>query len=102
MPPGRRYFLWGAMLGFGLATPILTSAFLVLLSAQATAGLAVGALSGAVFGATRQGIALLPAVRRLDLGETMALLPRFRSTVRRLNAVVALGAGLILVLLAWH
>ena len=102
MPPGRRYLLWGAMLGCGLATPILTSAFLVLLGAQATAGLLVGALSGAVFGATRQSMVLVPALCRLDPGATTALLTQFRGTVRRLNAAVALGAGLTLVVLAWH
>ena len=41
MPPRRRYLLWGAMLGCGLATPILSSAFLVLLSAQAMAQLSL-------------------------------------------------------------
>jgi hypothetical protein len=101
-PSGRRYLLWGAMRGFGLATPILTSAFLALLSAQATAGLAVGALYVSTFGIARHGIASLPAVCRLDPGATTALLPKFRSTVRRLHALVALDTGLMLVLLAWH
>jgi hypothetical protein len=89
------------MRGFGLATPILTSAFLALLSAQATAGLAVGALYVSTFGIARHGIAS-PAVCRLDPGATTALLPKFRSTVRRLHTLVALDAGLMLVLLAWH
>lgn len=102
MPPGRRYLLWGAMLGAGVATPIFTSALLVLSIAQMTTGLALGALSGAVFGGTREGMALLPSLCRLDSSATMALLTTFRSTVRRLNAVVALAAGLVLVLLAWH
>src|SRR4051812_8063468 len=45
MSPARRYLLWGAMLGAGVATPIFTSAVLVLLGAQLTAGVALGALS---------------------------------------------------------
>lgn len=102
MPPGRRYFFWGALLGSGVATPILTSAFLVLLAAQVTGGLAIGALSGAVFGGTRQAMALLPGLWRLDPSDTLALLARFRSLVRSLNAVVTLGAGLMLVVFAWH
>jgi hypothetical protein len=102
MSPTRRYLLWGAMLGAGVATPIFTSAVLVLLSAQLTAGVALGAISGGAFGLTREGMALVPGVRRLDQGATMALLTRFRSPVRRLNAVVALGAGLLLVVLSWH
>jgi hypothetical protein len=102
MSPTRRYLLWGAMLGAAVVTPIFTSAVLVLLGAQLTAGAALGALSGAAFGLTREGMALLPGACRLDHGATMALLTKFRSPVRRLNAIVTLGAGLLLVVLSWH
>lgn len=97
MSPGRRYLFWSAVLQRSLATPVPTSAFLVLLGVQA-AGQAVGE----VFGATRQAIALLPALCRLDPGATMALLTWFRATARCLNAVVPLGAGLMLVVFRWH
>jgi hypothetical protein len=86
------------MLRSRLATPILTFAFPVLFSAQAT----VDALSGAVSRATRQAIALLPALCRLDLGAIIGVLTRFRAKVRRLSGVVASGAGPMLVVLAWH
>jgi hypothetical protein len=102
MPPRRRYFLWGLLLGCGVATPILSSAFLVLLGAQLTAGVLLGGVAGAVFGATREALALLPGLRGDDPQATMALLPRLRPTVRRLNALVALGGGLALVLAAWR
>jgi hypothetical protein len=103
MPPGRRYQLSGAMLGCGQATPILMFAFLVLLSAHAQARLAVSALSGALFAPTRQAIALLPALCRLDSGATIgAAETGFRVTVRQLTATVSLDAGLMLVVLAWH
>ena len=50
----------GAMLGSGVATPIFHTAFLVLLAAQLTGGVALGLISGALFGAARQATALLP------------------------------------------
>ena len=85
------------MLGSRLATPILTFAFPVLFSAQET----VDALTGAVSRATRQAIALLPALCRLDPGAIMALMAQFRAKVQRLSAMAS-GAGLMMVVLAWH
>ncbi len=102
MPPRRRYLLWGALLGCGLATPILSSAFLVLLSAQLTIGPWLGTVAGAVYGGTREAMALLPMLRGSDPEATMALLPRYRPTAQRLNAAAALGGGLMLVVFAWH
>lgn len=102
MAPGRRYFLWGAMLGSGVMTPILASAFWLLVGAQMTTGPVVGAASGAVFGAARQSVAVVPGLVDLDPGATMALLQRYRSATRRLNAAVALAGGFVLVMLAWH
>jgi hypothetical protein len=101
MPPCRRYVLWGALLGSGVATPILSSAVLVLLGAQLTAGVLLGAATGAVFGVTRESLALVPGLRGASPEATMGLLPRLRPATRRLNALVALGGGLALVLIAW-
>jgi hypothetical protein len=98
MPPGRRYFLWGTLLGSGWATLIPYSAYLVLAGTQLTAGVLLGALSGAVFGATRQGIALVLPLLRADHEAVMDLLPDFRAPAQRLNALVAIGGGAILVL----
>src|SRR5215211_5434274 len=73
-PPAGVYLVWGAMLGSGVATPIFHSAFLVLLAAQLTGGVALGLLSGTLFGASRQATALLPLLGRLDPVRTMGLL----------------------------
>jgi hypothetical protein len=97
-PPSRVYVAWGAMLGSGVATPIFHTVFLVLLAAQLTGGLALGLLSGALFGAARQVTALIPLLGRLDPGRTMGLLETHRSDARRLNAVLIVAGGLVLIL----
>lgn len=98
MSAPRVYVLWGALLGCGVATPILTSAFLLLVGAQLTAGPLLGFAAGAVFGAARQTMAMFPVLRRLGPEQTMDLLATLRPGVRRLNAVVVLAGGLLLVL----
>jgi hypothetical protein len=97
-PPARVYLVWGAMLGSGVATPIFHTAFLVLLAAQLTGGVALGLVSGALFGAARQATALLPLLGRLDPGRTMGLLETLRPVARRLNAALIVVGGLVLVL----
>jgi hypothetical protein len=96
--PSRVYLVWGAMLGSGVATPIFHTAFLVLLAAQLTGGVALGLISGALFGAARQATALLPLLGRLDPGRTMGLLETLRPGARILNATLIVAGGLILVL----
>ena len=98
--PSRVYLVWGAMLGSGVATPIFHTAFLVLLAAQLTGGVALGIVSGALFGAARQATALLPLLGRLDPGRTMGLLETLRPTARRLNAALIVAGGLVLVLVS--
>jgi len=85
------------MLGSGVATPIFHTAFLVLLAAQLTGGVALGVVSGAVFGAARQATALLPLLGRLDPGRTMNLLEMLRPAARRLNAALIVAGGFVLV-----
>ncbi len=97
-PPSRVYLVWGAMLGSGVATPIFHTAFLVLLAAQLTGGVALGLVSGTLFGAARQATALLPLLTRLDPGRTMGLLETLRPGARRLNAALIIAGGLVLVL----
>jgi hypothetical protein len=99
-PPARVYFVWGAMLGSGVATPIFHTAFLLLLAVQLTGGVALGLISGALFGAARQAMALLPLLGQLDPGRTMGLLETLRPVARRLNAALILAGGLILVLVS--
>ena len=101
-PVSRVYVIWGAMLGCGLATPIFHTAFLVLLAAQLTSGVALGVASGALFGAARQTTALVPLLRRLEPTRTMGLLETLRPLARRLNVALVVGGGLILVLVSWR
>jgi hypothetical protein len=97
-PPARVYLVWGAMLGSGVATPIFHSAFLVLLAAQLTGGVALGIVSGALFGVARQATALLPLLGELDPGRTMGLLETLRPAARRLNAALIVVGGLVLLM----
>jgi hypothetical protein len=97
-PPSRVYLVWGAMLGSGVATPIFHTAFLLLLAAQLTGGVAIGLVSGALFGAARQATALLPLLGQLDPGRTMGLLETLRPVARRLNAALIVAGGLVLLL----
>jgi hypothetical protein len=97
-PPSRVYLIWGAMLGSGVATPIFHTAFLLLLATQLTSGVALGLLSGALFGAARQATALLPLLAQFAPGRTMDLLESLRPAARRLNAALIVAGGLVLVL----
>lgn len=102
VPPRRRYFLWGGLLGCGVAAPIPYPAFLVLLGAALTAGVPLGALAGVIFGGIRQALALAPGLRRWTLAEIAALLPPLRGPFRRLNAAVVIIGEILLVLAAWR
>ena len=92
------YFLWGAMLGCGVATPVFHTAFVLLVGAQLTAGVALGAAAGALFGAARQTMDLLPTLHHLGPERTMLLLETLRPLARRANAALVVAAGLALLL----
>jgi hypothetical protein len=99
------YFLWGMLLGSGVATSIPYSAFLVVLVAQSTSGVALGCLSGLLFGATRGLVALLPLLSkqgRLHPEKLPTLLPALRLKVEWLNRCWILGGGLLLGITGWH
>lgn len=102
LPPGRLYALWGAMLGSGVVTLIPHSAFLVLLSAELTAGPIVGGLAGAAYGMAREAPALLQILYPDDPARTPRLLVVVRPVVRWGNALAAFGGGVLLVLLIWR
>ncbi|MGH2828958.1 MAG: hypothetical protein ACRDJM_00590, partial [Actinomycetota bacterium] len=93
---------WGAMLGCGVATLIPHSAFFLLAGTQLVAGPALGAASGAVFGAVRQATILHPTMRSSDPQTVMSVLPRLRRRVARLNTAVAFAGGVALLLAAWR
>lgn len=102
LPPYPRFLLWGLMLGSGLTTPLVSASLLVLLSVQLTTGVLFGAALGAVFGGTRQAMALLPLLRQAEPATAMRLLPRFATTARRGNLMVILAGALALVLAGWR
>lgn len=101
VPRSQLFFLWGALLGSGIATLIPYSVFVLMLGAQATVGVYLAAPSRAIFGATRQGLALVPVIRRFDPPQTTALLPKLRPHAIRLNALATLVGGAGLVATAW-
>ena len=98
------YFLWGVLLGCGIATLIPYSSLVVVLGLQLTSGVALGCASGALFGATRETMALLALLPRRDAEanpkEVMCLLPTLQATVRHLNLLWVIGGGLLLMFVA--
>ena len=90
----RTFFVWGVSLGSGVSTVITHSFFFVFLAAALAAGPLAGAASGAVFGGVRTVVGAFVLPRRATPSETIDLLPRFRSPVRRLNLASALLAAL--------
>jgi hypothetical protein len=100
MPPSRLYLLWGMLLGCGVATPILNTAFLLLLGAELTAGIALAAVAGAIYGGLREATALVPVLRRFSLERTMNLLETMRPLARGLNLAFVLVGGVVLFLVS--
>ncbi len=96
------YFPWGMLLGSGIATVIPYSAFLLVLAAQLTSGVALGSVSGAIFGSTRAMIALLPLLSRNGELYPEKLFSAFSTRVRWLNTLYILVGGLLLVVMSWH
>lgn len=103
MFPELCYFLWGAILGSGVATIIPYSAFLVLLSVQLTSGFVWGCLSGATFGFTRQLLSLLPLTQsqyRLHPEDAAMLMPELTRYVSVLNILWIIGGCLLLLIVS--
>ena len=103
MAPTPRYLLWGMLLGSGIATLIPYSALLVLLTAQTTSGILVGILAGALFGATRAIMMLLPLITKPEWAATNQLpflLPTLKANMQRLN-VVCIVVGSVLMMIRW-
>ncbi len=96
--PSRVYLAWGLMLGFGVATPVFHTAFVLLVGAQLTAGPLLGLASGALFGMTRQAMALIPVLRQYEPIRTMGLLESLRPAARRFNTALVIAGGLLLVI----
>lgn len=97
MPPRRALFLWGALLGSGVATLIPHSALVLLVAAQLAAGAWLAALSGLVFGIAREAPAALALLEQLDPQQTMALLARLGVPAARVNVIAVTGGGAALV-----
>ncbi len=96
------YFLCGALLGCGIATLIPYSCLLVILGTQLTSGVVLGCMSGALFGGTREAMALILFLSKhkeeAKPSEMMQLLPVLAPKARRLNTIWILGGSLLLVL----
>lgn len=101
MPVKKCYLLWGILLGSGIATPIPYSALLVVFGTQLTVGVVLGCLSGALFGATREALALLPLIWKRDKTDPekiMELLPALAPIVQRFNVIWIFAGSLLLLL----
>jgi hypothetical protein len=99
------YFLWGMLLGSGVATVIPSSAFLVILVTQFSSGVVLGCISGLLFGGTRGVVALLPLLSkkgRLYPEKLPALLPTLRMKVYWFNILWIIGASVLLEITIWH
>jgi hypothetical protein len=98
MPARRLYAAWGLMLGSGVVTLIPYSAHLVLLAGQLFAGPLVGAVSGALYGAARESIALTGVGGGLQPVPAMDALERWATPARLVNiGAVAIGGTLLVV-----
>ena len=105
MRPEPCYFLWGALLGCGIATVIPYSAFLVVLATQLTSGVVLGCISGMLFGATRELVALLPLLgkqNRVHPLKLVLLLPALAEKVQWLNTLWLLVGSPFLVIAGWR
>jgi hypothetical protein len=100
MTPIVRYFLWGVLLGCGVATVVPYASFAVLLGLQATSGLALGALSGAVYGAAREAVPVVPLLLSSPAGADQQAIMRLYNTARplaqRLNIIWLVSSGIML------
>lgn len=95
------YAAWGALLGLGVATTIPYSAYVLLVGVQLTSGPILGAIAGAAFGAGREGVASMSALRRHTPSEIADRLPRFRQMAVRLNVVMIAAGGVGFTALRW-
>lgn len=106
LSPDLCYFVWGVLLGSGVATLIPYSAFLVVLATQFTAGTTLGIVSGVAYGAVRGAVPLIPlfvARFRSDPGQVSCLLPELAWRARVSNVIWVVAAGALLPMFAvWH
>jgi hypothetical protein len=105
MPPELCYFLWGLLLGSGIATIIPYSVFLILLTIHLVSGLALSCTAGALYGGTRQFVALLPLFQRqcrLQPDKAGMLMAIFTKPVSILNVLCIIGGSLLLLPTYWH
>lgn len=101
VPVVPRYFLWGMLLGSGVATIIPYSIFLVLLGAELTAGVGLAAGAGAMYGGVRSLASIVPLCQarfRIAPDAYMKLLPKLRSPLKLANFVGVVIVGSILLL----
>jgi hypothetical protein len=97
MPVGIRYFLWGVLLGSGIATLIPHSLFLVVFAYQLTSGLVAAALAGLCFGITRgvctSLLLLLNRGYRLEPPRLVKLLHIWLKPAQKTNMITIIVVG---------
>lgn len=106
LPLAYYYFFCGALLGCGIATVIPYSSLLILLGTQLTSGVILGCASGAIFGGTREAMALIPLLckynEEVSPSKIMQLLPALATKVQKFNTIWILGGSSLLLLAGWH
>ncbi len=96
------YFLWGMLLGSGVATIIPYSAFLLILVTQLTSGVVLGSASGAIFGSTRAITALLPLLSKNGGLYPERFLSVLSTQIRWFNICWIIVGSLLLVVTGLH
>jgi len=96
VPVESYYTLCGLLLGAGILTIIPHSVVLIFLGALLTVDPIFGCVVGAVYGASRESLVLIPLARHFDPAQTMALLPRCEDSAARLNNLAVAFAGVVL------
>lgn len=95
MMPVCRYFLWGVLLGTGVATIIPYSVSLIFLITQLTVGVRLAGIAGAIYGAVRTATPLVLLIRtryQAHPEDLHLLLPRLYHWAKLLN-ILAIGIG---------
>lgn len=93
----RLFFLWGALLGCGIATETAYPAILVLAGVQATVGPFFGGLLGALFGLSRGAVGITLSLTSCDPVSISNMLPKFTVAAARLNFAITIGGTAALI-----
>ena len=96
----RAYGSWGVMLGSGILTFVPYPVFLVLLGAELSSGIALGAAAGLTYGSFREGASLIPVIGQSDREIVLKFLARGRVGARAINMSTLLIGGTLMIVLS--